>query len=370
MLNKKNIPFLLVALVLVGIAFFIINKFVINQAVELKKEKSGNINVLILGRGGGTHDGPDLTDTIILAMINPSRNSVNMVSAPRDLWVPQIKGKINLAYAQGQKKNDQGLLLSRATAERVFGQNIDYVVVIDFSGFVKLIDYLGGVDIDVANPLDDYSYPIEGKEEDLCGHPEEEVKQFVATGPAEMELWKYFNCRYKYIRFNAGKQHMNGQQALEFSRSRHGVGAEGSDFARSRRQSKVVSAVKDKVLSLGIILNPVKAIGVFNIIRDNIDTNIKTSEFDDFINLARKMQNAKSQSYVLDFGNQADNRPGLLREAIPDASKGYTYNLIPRVGDGNFSEIHDYVACIAGGYICEISDEAIIKDPISPTGKK
>ncbi len=362
MLKKTNFPVFIVGLILLGIIFFILNKFVIHQTIELKREKSGNINVLILGRGGGTHDGPDLTDTLILAMANPSKNSVNMISVPRDLWVPQIKGRVNLAYAQGLK-NNQGIFLSRVVMERVLGQNIDYVVVIDFSGFVKLIDYLGGVDVNVAHTLDDYSYPIEGKEQDLCSHPEVEVKQFVATGPAELEQWKYFDCRYKHIHVDAGIQHMNGTTALEFSRSRHGVDAEGSDFARARRQQEVISAVKDKVLSLGIIINPVKVIGIFNILRDNIDTNISTAEIDDFINLARKMQKSKVQSFVLDFGNQADNRSGLLREAIPEASKGYAYNLTPRIGDGNFSEIHDYVACIAEGHICEIADEGIIKDP-------
>lgn len=370
MLKKKNIPFFVAAFIVLVLAIFLINKFVINQNIQLKREAGGNINVLILGRGGGTHDGPDLTDTMILAMINPSQNRAELVSIPRDLWVPQIKGKINLAYAQGQKNNKQGLLLSKAVVEKVLGQNIDYVVVIDFSGFVKLIDYLGGVDVNVAHTLDDYNYPIEGKETDTCGHPEKEIQDFVATGPAEMDQWKYFDCRYKHLHVDSGTQHMNGELALEFSRSRHGIGAEGTDFARSRRQEEVINAVKDKVLSLGIILNPVKVFGIFSILKDNINTNISTSEIDDFINLARKMQKAKIESFVIDFGNRADSRPGLLIEANPVASKGYAYNLEPRIGDGNFTEIHDYVACLAGGHICEISDEGIIKDPISPTDKK
>jgi polyisoprenyl-teichoic acid--peptidoglycan teichoic acid transferase len=363
MLNKKNIPFIIAGLIVLAFAIVLFNKFVFNKNIQLKRAVTGNINVLILGRGGGVHDGPDLTDTLIFAMFNPNKKTADLISIPRDLWVPQIKGRVNLAYAQGEKNNKQGLLLSKAALERVLGQKIDYVVVIDFSGFVKLIDHLGGVDVDVASALDDYRYPVEGKEQELCGHPEEEVKEFVATGPAELELWNYFDCRYKHIHVDKGVQHMNGQQALEFSRSRHGVGAEGSDFARSRRQQEVITAVRNKLLSLGIILNPVKVLGIYNILSDNIDTNIKTEEIDDFINLARNMQESKIESYVLDFGNQADGRDGLLKEALPEASKGYSYNLIPRVGDGNFAEIHDYVGCIAGGHICEISDEGIIKDP-------
>lgn len=365
---KVFIFFLLaVALVAAVIVVFVLNKFVVNKKIELKKEKQGNINVLVLGRGGGTHDGPDLTDTIILAMINPTKNEVNMASLPRDLWVPAIKAKINAAFSQGQKNNNQGLALAKGVVSNVTGQHIDYVVVIDFSGFEKLIDYLGGVDVDVASTLDDYNYPIEGKETDTCGHQDEEVEQFVATGPAELDQWKFFDCRYEHLHVDEGLQHMNGEQALKFSRSRHGINGEGSDFARSRRQEEVISAVKNKVLSLGIILNPVKVLGIFNIVKDNIDTNIQTNEFDDFINLAQKMQKAKTQSYVIDFGNEADDRLGLLDEAIPSASKGYAYNLVPRVGDGNFAEIHDYISCIAEGHVCEISDDGIIKDPLTPS---
>lgn len=367
MLKGRNIPFFIAGIIILAAAVFFINKFILHQNIQLRREKGGNINVLILGRGGGTHDGPDLTDTMILAMINPSRNTADMVSVPRDLWVPQIKGKINLAYAQGQK-DGKGILLSKAVVEKVLGQNIDYVVVIDFSGFVKLIDYLGGVDVKVAHTLDDYNYPIEGKETDTCGHPIQEIQDFIATGPAEMEQWKYFDCRYKHLHVDAGMQHMNGELALEFSRSRHGIGSEGTDFARSRRQQEVISAVKDKVLSLGIIINPVKVIGIFNILKDNIDTDVSTAEIDDFINLARKMQKAKISSNVIDFGNEADGRPGLLIEAVPVASKGFAYNLEPRIGDGNFTEINQYVACIAAGNTCTVGEKGIIS--ATPTPKK
>lgn len=365
---KKYLPAILIVVVLIlaGVSL-LLNKFVVNKKIQLRtEEKSGNINILVMGRGGGTHEGPDLTDTIILAMINPSKNEVNLISLPRDLWTPAIKSKINSAYAKGQK-DGKGLLFSKAVVEGVTGRSIDYVVVIDFSGFEKLIDYIGGIDVDVAHTLDDYSYPIEGKETETCGHPEEEIADFIATGPAEMDQWKYFDCRYKHIHVDSGIQHMDGVQALEFSRSRHGVGSEGSDFARSRRQNEVISAVRSKVLSLGIVLNPIKVLGIFNILKDNIDTNIVTTEFDDFINLAQKMQKAKTGSYVIDLGNAADNRYGLLKEAVPDQSKGYQYNLIPRVGDGNFSEIKDYLKCINEGHICEISDDGIIKDPLSPS---
>lgn len=350
-----------------GFALFLLNKFVINKKIELKKAEGGNINVLLLGIGGGTHEGPELTDTIIFASINPSKNRADLFSIPRDLWIPNLHSKINRAYADGQEKNKQGLLLSKVVVGKAVGQNIDYVVVIDFSGFVKMIDHLGGIDVEVTRTLDDYGYPIEGKQDDPCEHTKEEVASLsaeIATSSAkELEA---FPCRYRHVHFDVGTIHMNGKQALEFSRSRHGLNGEGNDFARSRRQQEVIAAIKTKTLSLGVILNPLKVFGIFNILKDNIDTNVQVAEFDDFINLAQKMQGSKISSYVLDFGDSGTGRLGLLTQPLPVAARGFQSILIPRVGDGNFSEINDYIACIVGDHLCEISDDGIIKDPLPP----
>jgi LCP family protein required for cell wall assembly len=369
---KRNKPLvILISLIFIALVAFILNKFVLNKKIELAQEPGGSINILLLGKGGGTHEGPDLTDTIILANINSQKNKVTMLAVPRDLWIPDIKGKINKAYAIGQENDKQGILLSKAVVSKVTGQDIDYAVVIDFSGFVKIIDYLGGVDVQVDRTLDDYAYPLEGKEEDTCGKTEEEIGDLTAQiATASAKEWDAFPCRYKHLHVEVGKQHMNGQLALEFSRSRHGINGEGTDFARSQRQQKVIAAVRDKVLSVGTILNPIKIIGIFNILRNNIDTNIKLSEFDDFINLANEMQDAEIESYVIDFGDKQAGRYGLLIEPVRSRERGFQAVLTPRIGDGNFSEIHDYFSCITNGHVCEISDEGIIKDPLPSPPKR
>ncbi|HVZ12770.1 MAG TPA: LCP family protein [Patescibacteria group bacterium] len=372
--RKNNLITLIIVVVLIVGFGVVLNKFVFNQKIQLKSEKSGNINILLLGRGGGTHDGPDLTDTMMLAMINPDKNRADLVSIPRDLWIPSIlsdkAGKINSVYADGQKINNQGLFLTKAIVEKVTGQNIDYAVVIDFSGFVKLVDYLGGIDVNVASTLDDYNYPIEGKETDNCGHQDTDIQEYTATVSAEQDLWQYFSCRYKHLHVEAGTQHMDGETALEFSRSRHGVGEEGSDFARSRRQQEVISAIRTKVLSLGIILNPVKVLGIFNIVKDNINTDIQVSEFDDFINLARRMQNAKIQSFVIDSDDNLRGTYGLLTIPEPTADKQFQFILAPRVGDGNFTEIQSYVKCIADGLVCSVGKNNLIIATPTPQSSK
>lgn len=360
--DRKKIILGVCFLILVVVAF-VFYKFYFKKDIELKTEKkTGNINVLILGKGGGAHEGPDLTDTIIVATINPSKNEAILISIPRDLWIPDLQAKINTAYSYGQERDGQGKLLSKTAVSQVTGKQIDYVLVIDFSGFVNLIDHLGGIDINVRKTLDDYKYPVEGKEDDPCGRTPEEIIDLsaqIATDSAR--AGDAFPCRYKHIRFEAGIQHMNGEQALEFVRSRHGINGEGSDFARSQRQQDVINAIKNKALSLGIILNPIKVLGIFNILKDNIDTNAELNEVDDFINLANKMKEAKITSAVIDFGDEKNGRIGLLIHPPISEQQKLQWVLIPRLGDGNFSEIQEYIKCIEEGLVCKIEQNGIKK---------
>jgi LCP family protein required for cell wall assembly len=371
--KQKSFTAIVLVVLLFSVLFFnqIITSFsflynlTLNNTIELKKEKGGSFNILLLGIGGGSHDGPELTDTIILTNINLSTKTVNLISVPRDLWIPKLKDKINKAYSSGQEKGKQGMLLAKATAQEVLGQQIDYVVVLDFSGFTKLVDYLGGIDVNVLNTLDDYNYPLDGKEVDVCDKSTGEIEQFSATASAEIDFWEFYSCRYTHLHIDKGLVHMDGKTALSFVRSRHAEGAEGTDFARSARQQQVIAAIRQKILSLGIILNPLKIIGIYNIISSNINTNIQTSEFDDFIKLAQKMQGAKIQNNVIDAGDDIQKRSGLLIH--PDISKDQNFEwvLIPRIGDGQFGEIHEYVECIINGNVCKVGLNSIEK--ISPS---
>ena len=315
-----------------------------SNKIDLKKEDD-HVNILLLGIGGVHHDGPDLTDTMLFASVDTKNNKITLVSIPRDLWEPDLAGankKINGAYTQGEdKKPGGGLIETKSIVAKVIGQPIDYGVVIDFSGFVKTVDLLGGIDVTVDRTFDDYEYPIDGKED---------IQAFTATDSAELDLAQYFSCRYIHVHFDKGFAHMDGQTALEFVRSRHALGIEGTDFARSQRQEKVIKAIKDKAFSLNIILNPSKVLDLYNTVKSSIDTDIPTSQFDDFIKLAQKMKDAKIQTAVIDTGDVQTNRAGLLIQAPTSSYYDYLYALIPKAGNGNFSQIKKYVSCeIAGG---------------------
>jgi len=321
---------------------FLFNLF-FNREINLTQVSPNKVNILILGIGGGKHEGPLLTDTIMLASIDEGKNKATLTSLPRDLWIPELSGsnkKINTAYAYGEsKRQGGGLKLMEAVVRKVTGQPIDYGIRIDFSGFVKAVDIVGGLDIEVDNNLDDYLYPIGGKEDNPCGLSDEQIKEFIATGPAELEIAEKFSCRYVHLHFDKGLTHMDGETALKFVRSRHALGGEGSDFARSKRQQKVISAFRDKILSPQTLANPVTLINLYNTVKSSIDTDIKYDELDDFLKLASKMNKAKIESVVIDYGDEQNARNGLLIE--PPLSEEYNYLsvLIPRIGNGDFSEI-------------------------------
>ncbi len=369
-MNKKLVTYIVIFCVFAGaLGFVAIGKnlpllwqLVFNRSITLRKTDD-HINILFLGIGGKNHDGPNLTDTMIFASIDEKRNKINLISIPRDLWVPDLKGKINTAYTLGEDNGQhKGLMLAKATVSKILNQPVNYALRIDFNGFVKAVDLVGGLDVSVDRSFDDYAYPIDGKEDDLCGHTQEEVQK-MATASAAMSDLQMFPCRFQHIHFTKGLQHMSGVKALEFVRSRHALGYEGTDFARSKRQEKIIKAFRDKIFYAQTLLNPVRLIGLYSTLKDSIDTDIKEDEFGDFIKLVQKMKGAKIQSSVLDYGNSQKGRLGILIN--PQTGSGYDFEwvLIPRKGNGNFSEIQKYVSCEIKNTACSITKTGVEASP-------
>ncbi len=286
------------------------------------RQTNGRTNILIMGVGGGSHDGPLLTDTIMLLSLRQKDNDVALITIPRDIWVDPLKGKINEAYALGEaKKNGAGMILAKASVSSLFAVPVHYGFVIDFKAFAQVVDLVGGIDVNVENSFADDKYPIAGKENDNCnGDPE-------------------LKCRYEQIRFNKGWQHLNGDTALKFVRSRYSQGPEGTDFARSKRQIKVLMALKNKITDPKIFLNP-KTIS-------NLTTNFKNDTATDLTSgqelfLAKKFINfnpSRIRSFNLDTGT--DEKPGLLFN--PPLSSDYdgTWVLLPRFG--NWTEVQNKI---------------------------
>ena len=311
----------------------------------------------------------------MLFTIDPVSKTAGMLSIPRDLWIPDLAAKINTAYSYGQERNDQGKLLAKTAVSQVTGKQIDYVLVVDFDAFINLVDHLGGIDVNVRRTLDDYKYPILGKENDLCGleekemdFNEEEAKKLnidpgkrkvlissdgsIATDSAEEDKGiKYFSCRYEHINFEKGQIHMNGKVALSFVRSRHGTNGEGSDFARSKRQQKVIEAIKSKILSLETLANPQRVSDLVKTFGRSIDTDISVKDTLEFYKLSRQI--SRIQSFVLDDSKKVglpDGRTSLFINP-PRDEYGGAYVLISE--DDDFSIVAGYVRKILKGEITE-----------------
>lgn len=309
-------------------------QLIFNRDVNLR-EFNGRVNILLLGTSGQKHEGPNLTDTIIFASVNPSKNDVTLVSIPRDLWVSNLSAKINTAYAKGN------LSLAKNSVSKILAQPVGYAVRLNFDGFVQAVDLVGGLNVDIDKTFDDYEYPIDGKENDPCGHKAEDLAA-LATSSSQL---KEFPCRYRLVHFDRGRAHLNGQRALEFVRSRHAQGDEGTDFARSARQEKVIKTFKDKIFSLETIINPARFISLYAILKGNIDTDIKQTEMDDFVRLLQRMKNPKLKTAIIDFGDSEKKRPGLLINPPITSKYDFQWVLIPRIGNGNFQEIQGYIDC-------------------------
>lgn len=200
---------------------------------------SQRINILLLGYGGGSHDGAYLTDSMVIMSLLPQSHHTTLISVPRDLWVqnPANSGnytKLNAVYevAAGYK-NQNPVAGGSAIAQKVSlitGLQINYWMTINFNGFKDFIDAIGGVDVNVPDSFN-ACYP---KNDDAA-----------------------VDSSWIKVQFNQGLQHMDGATAIEFARAREplevcGMGtseneAELTDFGRSRRQQLIMQAALTKL---------------------------------------------------------------------------------------------------------------------------
>ncbi len=276
---------------------------------ELKGENADRINFLIIGIGGENHEGGTLADTIILASLKPSANTAAILSIPRDMSAPTKKygwTKVDAVHAYAEKAQEgNGGPAMVDLFNDLLGTQIQYYVVVDFDGFEKVIDEFGGVDINVERDLIDYQYPIRGRENDY---------------PIE--------SRYEILKIKSGEQHLDGELALKYARSRNAVWPEGSDFARSRRQQKIIAALKEKIISASTLFNPKRINSLLTAYNEHIKTNMNIGEMLRLAQLGKDIDINNIKSYAL-----SDAPDGLL---YPQMVNG-AYVLIPT--GGNFEKI-------------------------------
>lgn len=299
--------------------YTITSNFLFSPVSQLAKEDD-RTNILVMGKAGGRHDGPELTDTIMLISVSLNNKNIKIISIPRDLWIPEMRAKINSAYYWGNQKNVGGINFAKAEVSQVMGIPIHYGAVIDFSGFKDLIDQVGGIEVNVANGFTDHLYPIEGRENDMCGNRDS----------------KYM-CRYESLTFNPGLQFMDGETALKYVRSRHAEGEEGTDLAREARQAKVIEALKNKLSDKNTYLDLNRDKALLKVILRSIETDI---DYPTAAIIGRKMYDGKDaiDSYLIP--------EELLINTKPSPTYDMQSVFIPKAGNGKWTEIQTWIAGI------------------------
>lgn len=303
-------------------------------------------NVLILGYGGAEHEGSVLTDTMIVAHIKPRENEVVLVSIPRDIYVPipmkdgEEYFKINHAFAIGiddrrfpdKLPEYSGIKGAGELAKRevglVTGLDITNFVAINFSGFKRIVDYLGGVDVFVPYTFKDEYYPIKGKEDDTCEKKEEEIEAIHATLSGQL-LEKEFKCRFETVEYERGMQHLEAEEALKFVRSRHSE-TYGSDFGRSLRQQAFIVAVKDKLINFRSIP---RFIPVINTLSSNVQTDIDIKTALELFREYGEIEDIEIESISLTTDN-------VLEESLTSDGQ---YILVPMGGKDNWEVINEFI---------------------------
>lgn len=272
---------------------------------KLRGEGDGRINILMLGIGGQGHDGSNLSDTMMVASIDPNTKNVAMLSIPRDLYVkiPGYGGsKINAANAYG------GPELAKKVVSQMLDLPIHYYVQVDFAGFKQAVDSVNGVDILNTANLYDPEYPCENER----GY-----------------------CTFKLI---PGQYHMDGKAALRFSRCRHG--SCGGDFGRAARQQMIMVALRQKALEASTLTNPVKLAGLIDSAGSHLKTDLKLDEMKKLAAIIKDIDIAKATQKVL------DETPAGLLVAGSGQFPGAGSIELPRAGAFNYTEIQELVHSI------------------------
>ena len=255
--------------------------FLINTVAPLPTIDSSGSQVLNNGQetvnflliGSDKRSGTSFrTDTMVVAILRPNEGQVSLISIPRDLWVyiPDWQNnRINTAYqhgiSTGYPGGGPGLL--KDTIQYNLGVRIDHTAMVDFDGFRKIVDTLGGVDIPVSCPYTDWHLIDPGY------NPEIEANWALYTvGP--------------------GLIHMDGDLALWYARSRQ----KSSDFDRGRRQQEVLRAIFTQALQTGTLSRIPE---LYNDFKDSVETDLGLTDILQLSLYAPQMTNADIRSYYI-----------------------------------------------------------------------
>jgi len=250
------------------------------------------VNILLLGVDKRPSEaGPTRTDTMIVVTLDPTTGQVGMLSIPRDLWVriPEydIFAKINTAHVIGEARGypGGGPALAKRTVSDLIGYPIHYYVKINFDGFRRLIDLIGGVDIYVPQDINDPTFPDD-------------------------------NYGYDPLFIPAGQHHMDGELALKYARTRH----VDDDYGRARRQQQVLLAIKEQLLRTDKLPSLIMRLPqLARTFAGSVETDIPLDKIAALANLTRHLDLDNVKQVVIDRSlGEERNDPEIGYVLIPD----------------------------------------------------
>ncbi|HEY1835836.1 MAG TPA: LCP family protein [Candidatus Saccharimonadales bacterium] len=299
------------------------------SATPLKCENTGRCNILLAGNSADDpgHDGANLTDSIMIVSIDLKNNTAFMISVPRDLYVNipgSGYGKINEAYPDGQSdhfsqagyaKGGMGLL--EETVSQSFGIPISNYALVDYSALRDAVNAVGGINVDIrsSDPRGLYDPSID----------------YATKGPL--------------VKLTNGWHKLNGEQALDLARSRGDTygsyGFAQSDFERTQNQRMMILALKSKIMTSSVLVNPIKLGELFDAFGNNVHTDLTTGNIRRLYDISRQINSSNIKSVGLNdvsFGGQK-NVDLLNNYSAPNGESA----LIPAAGLGDYSQIQLYL---------------------------
>ena len=273
-----------------------------NYLTNLSQDKIKRINIILIGIPGKPWPAPYLTDSIQIISINPDSQKILVIAIPRDLWVKvpgsEYETRINSLYSL---ENNSSLLLKKV--KEITGIPAPYYIILDLTTLEKLVNILGGIDINVKESIYDPLFPS------------------VSRG-------------YETFSISAGYQHLDGKTAVKYIRSRH---QKRGDFGRIERQQQVIEALRKKITKLNILEDFSKIAALFKEFRGK--TNLTFKELKTFIVLTRKFSKKEINYFVIDAG-----RPNSLLSYKNTILGGKTASVLwPKRGKFNYAEIKEKI---------------------------
>lgn len=276
--------------------------------VPLKTDENGRTNILAFGtsgydmegsEGNGTHDGAQLTDSIMVISLDQETKDVAMVNLPRDLKVSGAcsAGKINEIYWCNNKDGDDDKAGAEAlsdTMKEVLGVDIQYYMHVDWGSLVQIVDSIGGITVTLDEDINDYW-----------------TNTHIDAGVPTL---------------------LDGGQSLGLARARHGT--QGGDFSRGNSQQKILSAIAQKLKDNQIGIT--EALGLVDVLGDNLRTDFNPDEIKTIVNLLKNTDiNTIRQVPLVDYENNI--------YYVKTATIGGISYVVPSAGPNDYSEIKEYI---------------------------